>query len=341
MDTNSSLFNESASTTDDSNETEIPLYLTYLHLFMLLIGSPSVIIPAVMVIAIIVKNVALRTVDNILLVNILIADVCFVLYSFSQRSILMIIYLLGFIINVNCNIVNIPTFTLILATKLMFLPLSIDRFIHVAFPFSYKSIMTTKVIVTTISCLWLLALSVSVTVTVNSPTILYQAFGICKPESINPLLHLVAVGIMVVSSVLITITCIYLRYRIIKSNRFFHSVKRNAIEERKSNKAGRLVEILQEQLKPTLSVFIAGGIDGLLNMLFVIAIGISSSFSSGIKLLYVIQFILVPIQLCQSVSHALTYGIYNNEIRKRLFSCNYCNTTKSKVVVLNRQSNNK
>jgi len=159
MDTNSSLFNKSTSTSDDSNETAIPLYLTYLLLLILSIGSPSVIIPAVMVIAIIVKNAALRTVNNIFLVNILIADICFVLYPFLQKTILMIIYLL--IINVNCNMVNIPTFTIVIATKLMFLPLSIDRFIHVAFPFSYKSIMTTKVIVTTISCLWLLALSLS------------------------------------------------------------------------------------------------------------------------------------------------------------------------------------
>jgi len=97
---------------------------------------------------------------------------------------------------------------------------------------------------------------------------------------------------------------------------------------------GRLVEILQEQMKPTLSVFIAGGIDGLLNMIYVIAFGISVSFSSEIELLYVIQFILVPIQLCQSVSHALTHGIYNKKIRKRLFSCNYCNTTKKQSYCL-------
>jgi len=91
--------------------------------------------------------------------------------------------------------------------------------------------MTTKVIVTTISRLWLLAVSVSVTLTVDRPFILNQAFGSCKAESTNPLPQLVVVGPMVVSSVLITITCIYLRYRIIKSNRFFHSVKRNAVEE--------------------------------------------------------------------------------------------------------------
>jgi len=211
MDTNSSLFNESTSTRNGSNDAAaIPLYLTYLQLLILSIGGPSMVIPAVMVILIIVKNVALRTVNNIFLVNILIADACFALSLFLQRSILMAIYLLCFIINVNCNIVIIPTLALIVATKLMFLPLSIDRFIHVAFPFTYKRIMTTKVIVTIISCLWLLAVFVPVTLTVGRPTKFHPAFGICTLESRSPVLQLVFTGPMVVSGVIITITCIYL-----------------------------------------------------------------------------------------------------------------------------------
>jgi len=75
MDTNNSLFNKSTSTRDDFNEATVPLYLTYLRLLILLIVTPSV-----MAIEIIIKNAALRTVNNIFPVNILIADVCIVLY---------------------------------------------------------------------------------------------------------------------------------------------------------------------------------------------------------------------------------------------------------------------
>ena len=49
---------------------------------------------------------------------------------------------------------------------------------------------------------------------------------------------------------------------------FFHSVKRNAAQQRKSNKAGRLAEILQEQVKPILAVFCVGGIDAVFDFLF-------------------------------------------------------------------------
>ena len=340
MDTNSTLFRGNTSIGNQSNGP-VPVYLTYLQIFMLSILAPSVTVPGLMVIRIILKNTVLKTRNNIFLVNLLVADVCTVLFQWLLNTTLMILYLLGLNIKINCTIYLIPMMALAIASKIMFLPLSINRFIHVAFPFSYKSIMTTKVIATTICSLWLLSIFASTVLLVNRPTRYFPSFGICKPESTNPLLQLFLIGPMIMSAVLITFTSIYLRYRIIKSNKFFHSVKRSAAEEQKSIKAGRLVEILQEQIKPTLSVFIAGGVDGTLNMLFVIIFIIASSTVSTTISLYVLQFVLIPVQLCQSLSHILSYGLYNKEIRKRLFdnycSSKCCSSTRSKVVFLNRQ----
>ena len=340
MDTNSTLFNESTCTGNDSNGP-VPLYLTYFQLFIQSTLTPLVIIPAVMVIRIILKNAVLKTRNNIFLINLLIADVCTVLFRWLFNTTLMIPYLLGFNITINCTIYLVPMMSLLIATKLMFVPLSVDRFVHIAFPFSYKKIMTTKVIAITISSLWLLSIFVPTVSVVNQPTRYFPSLGTCRLENTSPLLRLFLTAPMIISVVLITITSIYLRYRIIKSNKFFHSVKRSAAKEQISIKAGRLVEILQEQIKPTLSVFIAGGIDGVMNMLFVIIIFISSFTDSSIVSLYVMQFVLFPIQLCQSLSHILSYGLYNKEIRKRLLD-NYCSrkccrATRSKVVTLNRQ----
>ena len=312
-------------------------------MFMLSVLVPSVTIPAVMVIRIILKNAALKTKNNIFLVNLLIADVCIALFRWLFNTTVMIPYLLGFNITINCTTYLVPTLSLVMATKLMFVPLSVDRFIHVAFPFSYKSIMRTKVIAITISSLWLLSIFVpTISVVNHTPTTYIPSLGACRPNSINPLFQFFLAGPVFISTVLITITCVYLRYRIIKSNKVFHSVKRSAAEEQKSIKVGRLVEILQEQIKPTLSVFIAGGVDGMLNMIHaLIYIVASFNFFSSTETLYIIQFILVPIQLCQSLSHVLSYGLYNKKIRERLLD-NYCSrkccrSTRSKVVILNRQ----
>ena len=87
-----------------------------------------------------------------------------------------------------------------------------------------------------------------------------------------PLLLLINLGTHLTSITIITGTCIYLRYKIMHSKRFFNSVKKNTAEEQKAVKFGRLMEILQEQVKPTVSVFIAQGIDAVFNGLGIIVI---------------------------------------------------------------------
>ena len=139
-----------------------------------------------------------------------------------------------------------------------------------------------------------------------------------------------------VTSILITFaTSVYLRYRIIKSNNFFQRVNRNADQERRSIRAGRLAEILQEQVKPTLSVFIVGGIDGLFNFLFTISYVMAYNVSP-LTQLYIIDFVWTPLQFCQSLSHTFSYGIYNKEVRDKFIS--FCTTKRSNVTIINVQS---
>ena len=135
--------------------------------------------------------------------------------------------------------------------------------------------------------------------------------GICRQNQLNIPALLTLLLCFLIPIVLITITSIYLCYRIIKSNNFFHSVKRNADQERKSIKAGRLAEILQEQVKPTLAVFGVGGIDAALDILTAL-IAVVASFlhpSSTTAFIVTTQFMAIPIQYIQSVNHSLVYNI--------------------------------
>ena len=137
--------------------------------------------------------------------------------------------------------------------------------------------------------------------------------------------------------VLITLTSIYLRYRIIKSNNFFHSVKRNAAQEGKSNKAGRMAEILQEQVKSTLAVFRVGGIDAILDILFAIIVVVLGFLYPSNTIVYNIvtaQIVAVPIQYIQSANHAL---VYNSNIREKIFDYINVRNKHSKVIILHRE----
>ena len=71
-----------------------------------------------------------------------------------------VLYLLGVNVDVDCRIIMIPITTFVIGSKLMFIPTCVDHFIHSAFPFRYKPIVTTKAIIIT---LWMVAI---VTVTI-------------------------------------------------------------------------------------------------------------------------------------------------------------------------------
>ena len=308
-----------------------PHYITIVRLISNLVGPPVVIIPAVMVIMVIVKDEQLRTNNrNVFIVNLLVADICYAARQFFLNGGNILLYLVGQSLIVNCGVVNVLSYFTAFANNLMFLPLSIDRLINVAFPFSYKRIVTFKVVMAVISFLWVAALLLSILVSVNQPTESIPALGTCKVLS-TIILPLAAILPMLIFIVLITATCIYLCYKIIKVNRFFHGIDR-----KKSNRAGQLVEILQEQLKPTISVFIVGGIDALFNLLFISLVVLRAFLPVNLQF-YIVQLVGVPLQLCQAAAHPLAYGFYEKDIEEKIFTCDRPCTKRSKVIVLNRQ----
>ena len=315
----------------DNSSITIPLPLTYLKLFGLTLGVPTVTVPALIVITIMVKirkKKNTNNINNILFANLLIADIVFALIHWSVGSTMIILYLCG-LPSINCEIAHTVTRVPVLASRLMFLPIAINRFISVMFPISFKHIVTLKRVVVMIVCLWLFVLLISFVSKANH-FVLVPSLGECAPRQTGPLIRLIAVGSLITSFLIITTTSIYLRYKIIKSNRFFHCVKRSVAEEQKSTKAGRLAEVLQEQLKPTLSVFIAGGIDGAFSLLHGIIIIIALSFMPS-TFLYTKQFAIIPLQYCQSISHSLVYGFRVKDIRQKFLNYITFNQKRSKV----------
>ena len=329
-----------------SNETRIaesdieamthPL-VTLMILFGLPFGVLLVVVPSLTVIIIILKNRKLKErYNNIFYVNLLIGDVLAALIRWIITSIIIICYFLD-LPNINCNIVSMPHYTALFGSRLMFVPVVVDRFLYVALPFSYNNIVTTKRVGWTVANLWLVALAFGIFRVVSQDHYLIPDRGICTPKGDNnPLLSMFIMGTLVVSIGIITGTCIYLRYKIIHSNRFFQSVKRTIAEEQKAVKAGRLVEILQEQVKPTFSVFIAGGIDAVFNALLMFMLFLQQVWHSAP---YTVDFIAIPIFLCQRFSHAVIYAIRDNDIRKEILEIykNIRGPKKSKVIVLNGQ----
>jgi len=91
-----------------------------------------------------------------------------------------------------------------------------------------------------------------------------------------------------------------MRHKIIKSNRFIHGIRRSAAEEAKAILLRRLVDALREQIKPSLSVFILGGVDVLFNLVFVTILVSVAHYLPQANIL-VLEFVLVPLRFFQTL----------------------------------------
>ena len=337
MDFISSGFNDSTNESLSENDLVLSPHVTYLTTLMLLLGTPMVTIPAVFVIHVIMKYEKLQTKNNIFLINLLVSDIILVLTKLAVRGTLITVYLCGADIDASCLFIGLLNAITGFAVKLSFLPVVIDRLLYVAFPFSYKRIVTNKVVTITISAIWLAALSLSLITKVNQ-TLLYQpSLGECLIIDVQipgfPIIQLMTVLVIIMTSV-------YFWYKIYKSNKFFDNLHTTAAQRKKAITIGKLLEKLQKQLKPTISVLIVGGIDGLLN-LFVPLIWIGGQFiftqDPLVRQAYT-RMLIFLVQICQSSSHPLTYGVYTKDIREYLCKLkDHYFPKHSKVIVINKR----
>ena len=337
---NTTFFIGSGYTDNDNvaNQTAVvfPEYISYALLCVMSTSIPMVIIPAFWAIGIIVKNKKLQTNNNIFLINLLLSDVGVVVVLWCTHGRLTVLYLLGVNVDVNCTIEAIPIMISLIANKMVFIPTCVDRFIHIAFPFSYKRIVTTKAIIATTITLWIAAIVIGPLICISTPLDYIPSVGTCKPRQANIPVLLILLLYLFIPIMLITITSIYLRQRIIKSNNFFHSVKRTAEEQRELTKAGRLAEILQEQVKPTLAVFRVGGIDAVFDILASLVIVATHFLSPSSTTAFIVTAVFPThcITYLQSVNHWL---VYNVDIREEMFDCIRMRKKRSKVIVLHRE----
>lgn len=128
-------------------------------LLMLFLGTPIVSIPALFIIYVILKNEKLQTKNNAFLINLLVSDIILVFSNLIVKSTLIIMHLFGMNIGVNCVFMRLLNLVTGLGNKMCFVPVVVDRLLYIALPFSYKKIMTNKMVIITVSVLWLVTVS--------------------------------------------------------------------------------------------------------------------------------------------------------------------------------------
>ena len=135
---NPTIFSDSGSADNVVNQTaaSVPEYLSYTLLCIVSTSSPVVIVLALWTTVIIVKNKKLQTNNTMFLINLLLADVGLAVVLSCTSGLLTFLYILGVNVDVDCRITVISTMIFVIGSKLMFIPICVERFIHITLPFS-------------------------------------------------------------------------------------------------------------------------------------------------------------------------------------------------------------
>ena len=234
------------------------------------------------------------------------------------------------------------------AIQYSFVLLAIDHVVGVAFPYYYRNIMKPRVVYTLIASVWIIATALLLLsrIILGPPYLVWQ-YGVFIPPSGDLGVVILYVLPQVASAIMIIGTNVYLYRAIIQSKKKLEiNLKLRGKDEHKVTRLQRLIHNLQMQLQSSLSVFVLGGVDCLLNILQNVIYGVIVSFyplsTHPISLLCYVHFVIYPMEYCQIISHSVTYGIYQKTVRKKL--CKHYQRFQrmlppcpSKVIILNPQ----
>ena len=304
----------------DDTFSDIPLVATYLKIILLLVTIPTTIIPAVVIIHIIRTTEELHTRYCLFLVNLFISDILSSIQYFFEMFI-MILYLLSIRIYVSdwaFSITSIP----IVATQYCFVLLATDRAVGVAFPYRYRNIMKLGVVYALIASVWIIAVALLFFAGFLGPAYLVWPFEFFLPPSDFTGGFILYMLPKAVSVILIVGINVYL-YRIIQSKKKLEAnLRLSGRDEHKITKLQRLIHNLQTQLKSSLPILVLGGVDCLLivshTLIIIIIHALYPIDSNPVVGTVLIQFLVIPLEYCQIISHSVTYGIYKKEVRKKL-----------------------
>ena len=313
------LYNQSFSS--DGIYTEVPLFATYLGMVTILTATIVVVTPAVIIINVIRWTRELHTKYFFFVANLLGTIAIRVIYKTIQQYLIMVLYLLE--LNLEFGIV---LKLLILSPALLFylmdviLPITLatERMIVIVFPFRHRSIMTTKTVAGMLAAMWGLSAILTIIITVTVPVDVLWPLGVVYWHTpIFP--YFLTLRLMSAMSI-ITVN-ILLQYKITISNRKAKENQRLGNEEKRSKK---LVQVFQERAKATTMLFLVGGIDVIANILLPVTYVVLGRSVDPDKHIYLLQFLMHPIETGVLLSQILVYGLYMKKIRKRLPKCTTC-----------------
>ena len=305
---------ESTDTSSD-DDVGIPQYVDYINLLYRLVSTAFVIGMGSLVISTILKTRSLHNVHNILIVNLMVADIVGVVAFVFQSIGMTVSYIIGIQDPFRCDVVNFVLFpiTVIMYTFIM---ISVEKFIGIKYTLRYKAIVTHRRVYQAIATGWITALLFKLIgliyeLIVGTEYDKSSRFGFCfvKQNSFIAILFTPIVPIFLAFCMTITLDA----YVSIKAYQVYKRIQKENGEDKQLSK-DKLNKILR-QFKPmiTLLVTILGSttIAVIICIIYVSALTVEGP--SFIKHIILPNLPYVDISL-----HTMVYGLYFRKIHQPL-----------------------
>ena len=315
-------YEESGSTAILSADSlDIPEYLTYVILIYRLASAVFVIGMGSLIISTIVKTRSLHNVHNILIINLIVADIATITAYTFQTTGMMFSYLIGIQDPFRCDVLYFSLFPVIMIMY-TFVMLSLDKFIAIKFALRYNTIATRRRAYLVITAGWIITLLFRIIrliyeLTADTEYDKSSQFGCCSLKQRSVLVSLFTTLIPLFFACFITITLdVYLS---IKAYQMYKKIQEENDGETQVFK-DKLSKILQ-QLKPmiTLLVTILGsmGISAISSIVNIYVTTLMVEDNSSYQM-FVKYIILSNSGILTVTLHPLVYGLYFREIRQPL-----------------------
>ena len=295
------------------DDVGIPAYVDYVILVFRLACTAFIIGMGSLVISTILKTRSLHNVHNILIINLMVADmVLIVLYAFQNIG-MTISYIIGVQGPFSCEVVYFSLFPIMVVMYTLVM-LSVEKFIAIKYALRYKAIVTHRRVYKVIAAGWIIALLFRLIAVIRGLIVgaeyeKVSRFGFCllKQRSLIDVLFSATIPIFLAFS----ITAALDAYLSIKAYQVYKRIQKEEGEDKQASK-DKLNKLLRH-LKPLITLLVT--ILGSTTIVVVIAVAFNyaSMTSDGPSLL---KHVIMPnLPYLDMSLRPLMYGLYFSKIR--------------------------
>ena len=294
---------------------DIPEYVDYISLLYRLASTIFILGMGSLVISTILKTRSLHNIHNILVVNLMVADIVGILIYRFQNGGMTVSYIIGIQDPFRCDVFHFFLFPIFI-TFYTFVMLSVEKFIAIKYALRYKAIVTHHRVYQAIAAGWVIAPLFEFTeftygLIAGNEYDKSSRFGFCFSKQASFVIDFFTIVVPIFLAFFITITLD--TYLSIKAYQMYKKIQKENGEEKQMSK-NKLNKILH-QLKPMITLLVT-----ILGTTAMAVIGvIIYELTETVEGTSLVKLIIMPnLPYLYSLLHPLIYGLYFTKIHLEL-----------------------